>query len=179
MKILFKTSEIVYKNKRQFVFYSIIDNQKKKNIAIDLCKQFIKSNYTLIQNKRLDNQYIYPELKESDFLLIYNKLSHDKFQQVVTGKYFEEDYLRVFSSNPQLIYNKEKVSLSKHIDELTTKTIDPNYENTYIYSNFKEFSNFLSKFGKNQENKEKVETFIKCLCHINLGNVIHNQIKST
>jgi hypothetical protein len=178
MKILFKTSNLVYKNKRQFVFYSIIDNQKKQHLALDLCKQILKPNYNLVPNRSRDIKYTYPELKQNDILLSYNNLKLQKFQEVITGKYFEEDYLKVFSPDHQHIHKNEKISLSKHIQELKISTIDPDYQNTYVYSNFKEFSNFILKLSKNQESKERVETFINCLCHIYLGNLIHKEIKS-
>jgi hypothetical protein len=95
--------------------------------------------------------------------------------ELLTGDRYDEDFQKVFENSNKKIKIKEKIALTKYIDEMTIKTTEFNYEDTNIYSNFKEFSNFL--LPMNIKN-DKIETYIKCLCHIYLGNNIHSQIKS-
>ena len=121
----------------------------------------------------------YPELEKNEILLKYNQYSHDRFQEVIAGKYYEADYKIVFENTSKLNKKRdEQISLSKYIEELALTTNEPNYEKTNIFQYFKEFHNFLSKFDKNSEKTQNIDTYIKCLCKIYIGNNIHCQVKS-
>lgn len=71
------------------------------------------------------------------------------------------------SYNPYLMLEK-----SRDIEEIE-------YEKLNVFSYFNKFNNFISvldqKSNKSEEN-EKIQTFIKCLCNVYIGNNIHQKI---
>ena len=90
-----------------------------------------KSKFFIIQAK------IYPELKQNEVLLKYNKYNHKDFEKVISGKSYDQDYNNVFTHSYKISDSKylEKISLNKYVEEMSVKTKDPSYDNTNTYIN--------------------------------------------
>ena len=48
MKTIKRISTIVYKHKRQLVFYSNIDHKKKRTMAFNFCNQIMRTKVIII-----------------------------------------------------------------------------------------------------------------------------------
>jgi hypothetical protein len=100
---------------------------------------------------------------------------------VIEGKYYKDNYISVFGDNSKpdknivfldSLYDPyNRLEKSREIEEL-------DYNSINLFKYFENYNSFLSALDNksNQHEIENIETFIKCLCKIYIGNSIHQRI---
>lgn len=99
----------IYKNKKRIAFFLTLDPQRKKLFTKYFCLNLMKRKInltleTMDYKSQLDN---YPELDKEDILLQINKLGYSNLTEVVEGKHYKEDYLKVFGEKE--VNNESKI----------------------------------------------------------------------
>jgi hypothetical protein len=87
----------LYKNKKRIAFFLTLEPQKKKLFTKYFCISLMKRkvNLNLETNYKFQLSY-YPELEKEDMFLQTNKMGYATITEIVEGKHYKDDYVKVF-----------------------------------------------------------------------------------